>query len=152
MTSPTPDPDEANNIAHVTTKVGPGAAALSLVDRPSRRTVRPGEALRFTLTVRSRGPEPALAVKVCDRLGSGMTLISAERASFHAGDPCWKIPSLAKGKQRRFVIRARAPMLTGPRVLTDTATASADDVHARDARAPVELIGRPTTPAPAVTG
>ena len=158
VTSPTPDPDQANNLAHVTTDVGPGAAALSIVDRAGRRIVHPDEVFPFTITVRSLGPEPALAVEVCDRLGSGMTFISVHQASLHTEDPCWKIRSLAKGKQRRFVVWARAQrpagprVPTGPRVLMDTATASAERVHARDARALVRLTGRPHTRSPAVTG
>ncbi len=146
VASPTPDPNGANNVAHVTVKVRPGPAGLRLAKIAGRRTVRPGQAFSFTISVRSLGPQPALAVKVCDRLGSGMTFISVRGASFHAGSPCWKISSLARGKRRRFLVRVRAPMVKGPRLLTNFATATADGVRKRHARATVKLIGQPPPP------
>jgi uncharacterized repeat protein (TIGR01451 family) len=152
VASPTPDPDVANNVAHASTDVHAGPASLKVTKRASRRTVGPGQGLTFTITVRSLGPEPALAVKVCDRLGSGMTFVSARGASFHDGTPCWKLSSLAKDEQRSFVVRVRAPRLAGPRVLTNTATASAEEVPTRSARARVKLVGQPHARVGGVTG
>jgi uncharacterized repeat protein (TIGR01451 family) len=118
--------------------------------------VRPGQALSFTIRVRSLGPAPALAVKVCDRLGSGMTFISVHGATFRHRIPCWTVASLAKGKQRRFVVKVRTPMADGPRRLTNSATATADGVRKRTAHATVRLVGHvpppPSPPPVAVTG
>jgi uncharacterized repeat protein (TIGR01451 family) len=152
VASPTPDPDGANNVAKVTTSVTPGQASLKLTKTANKHTVGPGQALSFKITVRSLGPEPARAVKVCDRLGSGMTFISVHGASFHGGSPCWKISSLAKGKHRSFVVRVRAPMLAGPRMLTNAASASADGVRSRSVRARVKLVGQPQPRVGGVTG
>jgi uncharacterized repeat protein (TIGR01451 family) len=110
VTSPTPDPNVHNDVARATVDVRPGKASLSIRKTASRRTVEPGEAISFTITVRSLGPSAALDVKVCDRLGSGMTLLSARGAAFHHGNPCWNTPSLANGKQRRYVLRVRVPI------------------------------------------
>jgi uncharacterized repeat protein (TIGR01451 family) len=133
--------------------VVPGKASLRIKKTADRRTVGPGHALSFSITVRSLGPAPALAVKVCDQLGSGMTFISVHGASFDHGKPCWAISSLARGKQRRFVVTVRAPMLDGPRRLTNSATAIAARVHRRTVHATVELVGvAPTPPPSAVTG
>ena len=63
VASPTPDPNPANNTAHVTTNVRPGPAALRLTKTASRRTVSPGQAFSFAIMVRSLGPEPALGVR-----------------------------------------------------------------------------------------
>ena len=153
VASATRDPNPANNIAHVTTHVHRGPAALRLTKSANVRKVKPGQAFSFTIAVRSLGPEPALAIKVCDPLGSGMTFISVQGASLHAGIPCWRIASLAKGKLRRFLVRVRAPMVKGPRVLTNSATASADGVRMRRARARVRLVGeRPAPPGGGFTG
>ena len=152
VTSPTPDPNVHNDTAHAKVKVGPGKASLSISKTASRRTVGPGQTISFTITVRSNGPSPALAVKVCDQLGSGMTFIAVHGATFHNDNPCWTIRSLAKGKQRKYVVRARAPMIFGPRRLTNTATVSADGVRKRTARTAVELVGAPPPPPPVVTG
>jgi uncharacterized repeat protein (TIGR01451 family) len=153
VVSPTPDPTMTNNESHVTTDVHPARAALRLKKTPSTKTVHPGQKFSFSIVVRSLGPAPATGVKVCDLLGPGMTFVSVHGASFSHGNPCWKIPSLAKGKQRRFKVGVRAEMLSGPRRLTNTATASASGVHTRKVRARVKLVGAPPAPPPApVTG
>ena len=152
VVSPTADPDHANNAAHVTTKVRPGPAQLRLTKTASRRIVTSGERFSFTIAVRSLGPEPALGVQVCDRLGSGMAFISVDHASFKHGSPCWKIGSLAKGTARRYVVHVRAlGVVTGGNRLTNVATATADGVRTRTARASVKVAPPPRFPA-AVTG
>jgi uncharacterized repeat protein (TIGR01451 family) len=156
VTSPTPDPNADNDVAHASVSVKPGRASLSIKKTANRRTAEPGQTLSFSIMVRSRGPSPALAVKVCDQLGSGMTFVSVHGASFHRRSPCWMISSLAKGKQRRFVVKVRAPMVDGPRRLTNSATASADRVRRRTVHAMVKLVGQipppPPPPPVAVTG
>ena len=153
VVSPTADPNIANNASHVTTDVHPGHAALRLRKTASRRTVHPGQKFSFAIVVHSLGPAPATEIKVCDLLGPGMTFVSIRGASFSHGTPCWKISSLAKGKQRRFTVRVRAPMVSGPRSLTNTATATASGVRKHKARATVKLVGAPPAPPPSpVTG
>ena len=96
--------------------------------------------------VRSLGPEPALAVKVCDQLGSGMTFISVHGATFHRGRPCWTIASLAKGKVRRFFVHVRSLPFDCPqrgdcpRRLVNAATASAEGVRTRTAHASLGVV------------
>ena len=150
--SATPDPDGANNLSHVTTMVRPGPAALRLTKTASRHTVAPGQTFSFTIAVHSLGPEPALRVQVCDRLGSGMAFISVDHATFRHGSACWKISSLAKGKARRYVVKVRALALAiGARRLTNVATTSAEDVRTRTARASVTVAAPPARPV-GVTG
>ena len=146
--SPTTDPNMTNNESRVTTDVHPGHAALRLSKTPSTHTVQPGQTFSFTIAVRSLGPAPATGVKVCDVLGSGMTFVSVHGATFSHGSPCWKISSLAKGEQRRFKVDVRAPMVSGPRTLTNTATASASGVHQRKVRARVKLAGASSASTP----
>ena len=153
VTSPTPDPNAHNDLARATVNVQPRRSSLSIKKTADRRTVKPGQTLSFTITVRSLGPGAAHAVNVCDQLGPGMTFISVHGASFHHGNPCWTIASLANGKQRRFAVEVRAPMVDGPRRLTNAATATADGVRKRTAHATVELVGQPPPPPPSpVTG
>ena len=75
-----------------------------------------------------------------------MTYISVPGATFRHGTPCWTIHSLAKGKRRKFVVKVRAPMVSGPRRLTNVATASADGVRTHKVHATVELVGAPPPP------
>jgi large repetitive protein len=150
--STTPDPNAANNLAHVTTNVRPGPAALRLTKSASTTKTVPGQTFSFTITVRSLGPEPALKVKVCDRLGSGMAFMSTDQATFKHGNACWTIESLAKGKARRFVVQVRALTdANGASRLTNRATASADGVRTRTAKASVMLAPPPALPV-GVTG
>jgi uncharacterized repeat protein (TIGR01451 family) len=142
--SATPDPNAANNLAHATTNVHPGPAALRLTKSARISKVAPGQTFSFTIAVRSLGPEPALEVQICDRLGSGMAFTSTDGATFKRGNACWTIASLAKGKVRRFVVHVRA--LTDPSGasrLTNTATATADGVRKRTAKASVMLAPAP---------
>jgi uncharacterized repeat protein (TIGR01451 family) len=152
--SSTPDPKPNNNTAHATTNVRPGSATLDLSDTADRRTVKPGDAFSFTITVRSLGPAAARDVKVCDRLGPGLTYISVDTASFRRGETCWTIAVLAKGEVRRYTVNVRATATKGPRRLENVVTASATGVHTQNARATVELIRAPRTPPapPPVTG
>ena len=153
VASVTPDPDVANNLAHATVSVGPGPAGLRLTKTASRRQVAAGQAFGFTIVVRSLGPQAALRVTVCDRLGSGMTFISARGASFRHGSPCWTVSSLAKNGRRRFAVRVRAGLFGGRRRLINMATASAEGVRRRTARATVRVVGKPPAPPPGgVTG
>ena len=150
--SATPDPDGANNLSHATTMVRPGPAALRLTKTAGAHIVAPGQAFSFTIAVHSLGPEPALRVQVCDRLGSGMAFISVDHATFRHGSACWMISSLAKGKARRYVVKVRALALaSGARRLTNVATASAEDVRTRTARASVTVAAPPARPV-GVTG
>ena len=148
VTSATPDPKGTNNLSHVSTKVRPGPAGLRLSKTASDRRVSPGETFSFTIGVRSVGPEPALKIKVCDRLGSFLTFVSVDHAASRGGIPCWTISSLAKGRVKRFVVRVRAPSLDCvpvdcPGVLTNVATATAEGVRMRTARATVVVVGEP---------
>ncbi len=147
VTSSTPDPNPANNMSHVTTKVRPGPAALRLTKTAGTRTVAPGHTFSFTIAVRSLGPQPALGVQVCDRLGTGMAFTSVDHATFRHGSACWNIAALAKGKVRRFVVKVRAlAVVSGGRRLTNVATAKADGVRARTARASVMVAAPPAVP------
>ena len=150
VSSPTFDPNVHNDDAHAAVKVEPGRASLSITKTAGRRTVRPGQTISYTITVRSKGPAPALGVRVCDRLGSGMTFIAVDGAASRHGIPCWTIRSLARGKQRRYRVTAQAPMAGGPRRLINTATASAQRVPTRTARAVVQLVGAPPPPPPPI--
>jgi len=148
VSSPTFDPNVHNDDAHAAVRVEPGRASLSIAKTAGRRTVRPGQTVPYTITVRSNGPAPALGVRVCDRLGSGMTFVSVDGAASRHGTPCWTIRSLARGKQRRYRVTAQAPMAGGPRRLINTATASAQRVPTRTARVAVRLVGAPPSPPP----
>ncbi len=77
-----------------------------------------------------------------------MTFVSAHGATISHGSPCWKISSLAKGEQRQFKVDVRAAMVSGPRSLTNTATASASGVHELKAHASVKLVGASSASAP----
>ena len=78
--------------------------------------------------------------------------MSTDQATFKHGNACWTIESLAKGKARRFIVQVRALTdANGASRLTNTATASADGVRTRTAKASVMLAPPPALPV-GVTG
>jgi uncharacterized repeat protein (TIGR01451 family) len=73
-----PDPDPSNNTVEESTLVEPTVApdlAITKVDFPD--PVRVGERLKYTITVRNKGPVEARSVMVFDNLPRAVTFVSA---------------------------------------------------------------------------
>ncbi|WP_027006214.1 DUF11 domain-containing protein [Conexibacter woesei] len=85
-----------------------GGAALSIAKTADRTQVRVGDTVRFRIAVRSLGPDPATAVRVCDRLPRALHLLSAPGGRRAGRSTCWSLPSLASGAARSFTVRVRA--------------------------------------------
>ena len=75
VTSPTPDPDLANNSSTVTTPVDPDAN-LAIIKTALRQPVTAGDKVTYSLGVSNAGPADARAVTVTDHLPAGTTIVS----------------------------------------------------------------------------
>ncbi len=137
-------PDAAAVLATVDARVGAGPAKVSVRKSPSRSRAGAGDTIRFTIRVRSHGPNSARNVRVCDPLPSGLTYVSARGASFRNGEVCWRIDSLAKRRQRTFVIVTRAAKLPRTRNVRNTARVSADAARTAREGAQVRVLGAPS--------
>ncbi len=82
--SPTFDPELANNKSTAKVEVAP-AADLSIVKEAFPGTVKVGEEVQYTLTVRNEGPDTAKNALLTDKLPAGETYVSSEGPS---GDEC----------------------------------------------------------------
>ncbi len=79
----TPDPEPANNEAHVEVPTLP-SADLELVKTALTPEVHPGQQASFSLVVTNKGPSDAQEVKLLDTLPAGLAYVSAGGASCEA--------------------------------------------------------------------
>jgi large repetitive protein len=79
----TPDPEPANNEAHVEVPTLP-SADLELVKTALTPEVHPGQQATFSLLVTNRGPSDAAEAKLVDTLPAGLAYVSVAGASCEA--------------------------------------------------------------------
>jgi uncharacterized repeat protein (TIGR01451 family) len=85
-----------------------GGAALRVTKTVDHARVRVGDRVRYRIAVTSRGPQPAMGVRVCDRLPRALHLLSAPGSRRHGRMVCWSLPGMASGTTRSFTVRAEA--------------------------------------------
>jgi uncharacterized repeat protein (TIGR01451 family) len=74
----------------------------------SKHTVRAGNTIQFTITIRTRGQGTATNVLVCDVLPPGLVFVRAPGATFSGGRTCWRIASISAGRSRSYHVTVRA--------------------------------------------
>jgi uncharacterized repeat protein (TIGR01451 family) len=143
VTADGPDPDPSTDHARAAARIL--ASPLTITKRANPTHVLSGAVASFTLRVGNQSSQAVRHVSVCDQLPSGLVHLSG--GTLHGTKTCWKIGSLAAGRTRTFVVRARADA-SSTRVLTNTATAGAPGIATRRARATFTIIN----PVPNFTG
>lgn len=129
VTSPGTDPKTDNNISGVSTTVTKPTLGLTKV--ASRKTVRAGSTVTYTLRVSNPSTAPVKNVKVCDNLPSGLVYVSSKsRAKLSKGLYCWTVKSLGARKSKTFTLTARALRGTSG-TKTNRATASSPDARTK---------------------
>lgn len=151
VTSDQINPTPVLATATAVTRLTLAPTRLQITKTPRFAHVRGRSTVGYRIVVRTTGPAPALNVRVCDRLRSYLSIVTAPGAHLSAGVPCWTIPRLAPSQVRTFTVKERASnpprrLLTG-----DTATAIAGNAPSVRARASVSVTPRPVPPTP-VTG
>ena len=99
-----------------------------------KTTVKPGDLLTYTITVRNFGPDTAVNAVVNDTLSSGSTFVSASanRGRFTApaagqtGTVTWYLGDLANGGIESAQLKVTV-IVKGPTTITNTATVSLDN-------------------------
>jgi uncharacterized repeat protein (TIGR01451 family) len=120
-----------------------GGAGLRIAKSVDHARVRVGAHVRYRIAVRSLGPDPAIAVRVCNRLPRALQPLSAPGGSTRRGRlVCWRTPSIAAGHTRTFVLTAQA--IAPADTARSVATARASGVAA--ARASRSITIRPVSP------
>ena len=135
--------------------------------RPERRRLRPrlvlrktatetrvrsGQVVTFRLRVRNVGRATARRVRACDRLPSGLVLVSARGASLDDGRACFTVRRLRPQRSRTFVVRTRAVRAERDRTICNVAARSAQGVGVRRASACVRVLAEKARRPGGVTG
>ena len=173
VASPTHDPREVNNTSSVSTPVttlppqtsppdvptvvqpapvpvvpAQETTRLTLRKTASRSRAASGTTITFRITVRNRGTATALRVRVCDRLPSGLTFVSARGARLNGRQACWTIARLGARASRTLTLRARTDVVSRARRITNMATADGANTASTRARARVLIDPSGVAPQP----
>src|SRR5690606_38538855 len=95
-----------DNRAVVNVRVEAKRAAATITKKASRKTVKGGKTVTYTITVKM-GKRAGSKLRVCDRLPHGLAFVRATGAQFRKGQACWTIPYLGANKQKTLRIVAR---------------------------------------------
>ncbi len=140
-----------NNEAVANVRVSTTRTTVSLRKRASRREIRGGNRVTFTITAKM-GRHAGSNVRICDRLPKGLTFVRATGARFSRGQACWTVPYMAAGSTKRFRIVARAERSDQPRSIRNTAVVRARNVARRTASTTIRVTPALAAPAGGVTG
>ena len=102
VTSETPDSNKTNNEANNTTDVGP-KSDLIIVKEVSKKSVKTGEVITWTITVTNKGPDAAVNTRVTDKLPAGLIFITSD-GSYDPVTGLWTVGDLANGASAKLVI------------------------------------------------
>lgn len=150
VTTDTPNESPASEVvadSRVTVKV-----PVAISKRASTKTVRAGKRVTFTVKITNRSKVTSGRAKVCDRMPSGMVLVSVRGAKVtrKGGEHCWTVPALKPGKSKSYRVTAR--VLRGAKgKQTNRVTIKGDSVQTKSARATVKVRAVPVR-AGGVTG
>jgi uncharacterized repeat protein (TIGR01451 family)/fimbrial isopeptide formation D2 family protein len=131
--------------------VRPGATA-TLTKRASKRTVRGGGTVVFTMKATMGRGAAGENVRVCDRLPRGLVFVRAKGAKVRGTRACWTIPFLQAGASRTVRITARAERSDHSRRIRNVATLTGSNVRKRSASATVRVTPAVAAAAGGVTG
>lgn len=150
VTTDTPNESPANEVvadSRVTVKV-----PVRITKRASSKTVRAGKRVTFTVKITNRSKVASGRARVCDRMPSGMVLVSVrgKKVTRKGGEHCWTVPALKPGQSRSYRVTAR--VLGGAKgKQTNRVTIKGDSVQTKSARATVKVRAVPVR-AGGVTG
>ena len=113
-------------------------ATLRLAKTASKRTVRAGRQVTFTLRLRVGGAA-AQDVALCDTLPSGLSLVKAPGARVRRGRVCWTWDYLPANARRTVRIVTRVAAGTTARRLTNHADVVADGSRRRRVAAGIRV-------------
>jgi large repetitive protein len=122
------EPADNGDVADV--NVTAPKARWTLAKRASRRALRGGRTVRFSITVRVRDRAVAGA-KVCDPLPDGLVFVRARGATFRDGQACWKLGYLAPNSKHTLRVVARAERGFRVRNVRNVAVATAGNAARR---------------------
>jgi uncharacterized repeat protein (TIGR01451 family) len=143
------DPDPGNNVDVLKQHVA--KVKLMLTKVASRKSAEPGQLIDYTIKLRNLTRGIATKVKVCDRMPSGLGLVSSRpKGKLHKGLLCWTVGKLGPRATRKFTVVTRALNASGGRKV-NRVTATGPNLTAAGAASAVTIKPAPPEPTP-VTG
>ena len=119
----------------------PSAPTLSVTISSQARSVKAGEAARFTVTVHNTGTAAAEHVQVCDVLPAEMTFVrSPAHARLVRGNACFALGTLEPGARRTVTVSTRLDATATLGSSANLAIATASNAAAARGRASVRVI------------
>ncbi len=154
VSSATADPNSSNNSATLQTTMAapiPPSADLSVAKQANQSTVRPGDTLIYTLTVRNGGPNAAASVVLADNVAPALTnaeYSTNNGASWQPWNGSLALGTMANGTSSATLLRGVvAPSATGS--ISNTATvssATADPNSSNNSAALQTTVAAPVPP------
>jgi uncharacterized repeat protein (TIGR01451 family) len=143
------DTDPGNNLDVLKTKVK--KVKLKLTKVASRAVAHPGQLITYRIKVHNLTKGIAVKVKVCDRMPSGLGLVSAKpKGKLKKGSLCWTIGKLGPKATKEYTVVVRA-LNAGAGRKVNRVTATGPDSVAAKAASAVAIKPAPPRPTP-VTG
>ncbi|MFA4928398.1 MAG: hypothetical protein WC558_07770 [Patulibacter sp.] len=127
-----------DNTAVAGVRVNVRRSAATIRKTASKREVRGGERVTFTITAKM-GKHAGSDVRICDRLPRGLTFVRATGARFSRGQACWTVPFMRANQTKRFRIVARTERSDETRTVRNRAVLSGRNVSRRSASATVRV-------------
>jgi uncharacterized repeat protein (TIGR01451 family) len=133
------DPNPRNNVSKALTRVA--KPALRITKEASRRSVRAGGRITYTIRVRNPSSVRVRKVKVCDRLPAGLSYMKSNpRAKLSRGRVCWNAGTLRARRSKTYKLTARAlPGANGRK--TNVVTANSPEAKTARAKRTVRIRG-----------
>jgi uncharacterized repeat protein (TIGR01451 family) len=117
----------------------PERTAISVHKGSNRVTVQGGKNVKFTIRFKVTGKAAAINVRVCDRLPSAMTFVSAPGAKFVKGQACWTRKNVKRGTTLVFRVTAKVDNSVGVGKACNNVVATAGNANAKRARVCVNV-------------
>ena len=153
LPQPTPAGTQTPNAAPI--PVG-SRTTLTIAKRALRATVPQGQRVSYRITVRNSGRTTARGVVVCDRLPTGLTIVTTRsenaRVKVSKGQICATWGTLPKSAGRTVTLVAQVSRTAQVGRLTNVATARAANASPVTTRAAIMVTSATGSALPAVTG
>jgi uncharacterized repeat protein (TIGR01451 family) len=117
-------------------------ARLSIGMRVVPRTAKQGQTVTYLLRITNSGDDPARALRICNQVPAGLTLVSAPpHFTLRGGLVCRTLTSLPVNATAIGNFKMRVSLSAKPGVVVNTASARAPGVAPVTARAQLRIVG-----------
>ena len=112
--------DPSNNEASASVEIGVRNVDIEIFKEVDLSSARPGDEVRYVVTVVNHGPDEAIGIVVDEDLPEGL-VVEVDAGSLDRERRVWRLESLAPGEEARLRVRTRVDLdaVTGE-VLTNT--------------------------------